>query len=67
MKTFNITFIGRTLGAIGIFYRMQKQCQGIDKHVAIMTLYKEYDLYMWPLDGNIVEVLKPLIQHEVTR
>lgn len=41
---FKFSFIGRTAGAIGITYTIQKEYEANDLPTAIGLLYKEYDL-----------------------
>ncbi len=60
MKYFNITFRGRKRGAIGIYYPICAEAQGIDADAAVLSLYGKYDLYMAPRRYDIIEVLKPL-------
>jgi hypothetical protein len=42
-KTFNIDFIGREAGAIGIFYRINQTVEAIDEDDAINNLWKTHE------------------------
>ncbi len=60
MHEYMIFFKGRKLGAIGVFYDITAIRSGENKQQAIRSLYKDYDLFMWPADNNIIELKKQL-------
>lgn len=44
MKTYNITFIGRLSGAIGLIYKIKENnVKAMDKEKAVLKLYDKYD------------------------
>jgi len=60
IKEYMIVFKGRKLGAIGVFYEITAIRSGENKQQAIHSLYKDYDLFMWPSDNNVIELKKQL-------
>ncbi len=43
MKTYKVTFVGRTLNAIGVCYRISDTVKGIDEKDALINLYSKYE------------------------
>lgn len=56
MKTFEITFTGRRIGAIGIFYVIRATRQAETPEAAILALYDEYEHIQGP---RVLEELPP--------
>ena len=50
-KRFDISFIGREAGAIGITYRIHETVEAEDAGAAILKLYKKYD-HIKPISIN---------------
>lgn len=55
MKNYQISFIGRTKGALGITYRIVDTVQAEDEKKAILALYDKYEHIALPV---ITEVSK---------
>jgi len=49
MKTYRVTFKGREVGAIGIFYQITAIVQGNDEKEALLNLYEKYDHISFPV------------------
>lgn len=58
MSKYMIIFKGCKKGAIGAFYDITAIRAGENKEQAIESLYKEYDLFMWPTANNVIELKK---------
>ena len=42
-KTYTITFRGRTVGAIGIFYTIKETVTALSEKAAVLSLYDRYE------------------------
>lgn len=58
MKLYLIIFKGRKLGSIGSFYDNTVTVEAENENSAIMGLYKNHDLYIWPEARNVIELSK---------
>jgi len=58
MREYLINFKGNKKGAIGVFYDITAIRAGENKQQAVESLYKEYNLFMWPTSSNIIQLKK---------